>query len=213
MKLEHFFLGLSVALLLVTSALMVHYRTELYVERERARHSAAAPSVPTAAYPTTAPQLTQAPVTAPPVAVTTAPTFDPTEPISSESARLDEENLRLKRQLSSTGENTASGATPSVSDPAPAAPTPTQASIAAKPAIAKITRYLQTEGMAEINAGSSQGIKTGQVYAVRRGQYLVAPRLVIGETVETDAAAAMVDVAKLSAGESLKEGDEVIQWE
>jgi hypothetical protein len=51
------------------------------------------------------------------------------------------------------------------------------------------------------------------MYAVRRGHFIVAKQIEIGETVEENEAIAGVNASSLPTGETLKVGDEVIKWE
>ena len=63
------------------------------------------------------------------------------------------------------------------------------------------------------DAGTARGLKSGQTYAVRRGHFIVAKQIEIGETVEENESIAGVNASSLPTGETIKPGDEVIKWE
>ena len=63
------------------------------------------------------------------------------------------------------------------------------------------------------DAGTARGLKTGQTYAVRRGHFIVAKKVEVGETVEESQAILGVNASSLPPGETLRPGDEVIKWE
>ncbi len=212
MKLEHLFLGVCLLLLAATGLMAVHYRTELLVERERAAHQAA-PS-------TVAPATPASPVAVqPPAAPAATPATSSTAAaIDREAARVDAENRQLREKLASeerkmidakVDQIKAAGTANAPEEPK----TDLQVKIKEAPAIARIKTYLANEGIATLDAGSERGLKTDQVYAVRRGHFIVAKKITIGETVEPAESAAIVDPNSLQPGQELKPGDEVIKWD
>ena len=210
MKLEHLFLGICLLLLAATGLMAVHYRTELLVERERTAHLAG-PS-------TVAPAVTPAPAPAPAAVPATAPVAAPTASLDREAARVDAENRQLREKLASEERKMldakveqikAAGAGTVVEEPK----SDLQVKIKEAPAIAKIKAYLSNESIATLDAGTDRGLKTDQVYAVRRGHFIVAKKITIGETVEASECAAIVDPNSLQPGQELKPGDEVIKWD
>jgi len=214
MKVEHLFLGVCLLLLAATGLLAVHYRTELLVERERAKQAGLPSPVANAS-------TAKAPVTAPPVA-TAPPTINPTGVLDRATERADAQKRNLVEQLK-IAENEKAMLGPKVKPfennvtsglPPDSAPlTPQQLKIREAPAIAKIKDYKPDHGIVVLDHGADRGLKTDQVYAIRRGHYVVARRLVIGETVEANECAAIIDAASLQPGEVLRTGDEVIKWE
>jgi hypothetical protein len=209
MKLEHLFLGICVLLLAATGLLAVHYRTELKVERERAKALSQPSAIPQAS---SIAARQDAPV----------PRSSTGSALERESAQADTQKQQLIAQLKiaerekellsdkvkQIQENAQSGL------PADAPPlTPQQIKIKEAPAIAKIKSYKADHGIAVLDHGTDRGLKTDQVYAVRRGAYVVARKLVIGEMVDANEAAAVVESGALQPGEVLKPGDEVIKWE
>lgn len=215
MKLEHFFFGLFALLWAATGMLAMHYRGELMYERRLGELSRQAPAIP---------QVAPAAQSTPPAAAVPAP--DPAA-----AARLalqqqleqaeNEKNLLStqvqKLQASKEPDPAGTTATPSVVE-TPAAPeasalTDVQRKIKEAPAIATIQRYLPDQGFAVLDAGTARGLKSGQMYAVRRGHFIVAKQIEIGETVEENEAIAGVNASSLPTGETIKPGDEVIKWE
>lgn len=201
MKLEHFFFGLFALLLAATGMLAMHYRGELMYERrlnDLARKAPAIPQIPAAA-PAPAP---------PPVAPVVDQAAIERAAIQRQLEQAETEKSLLSTQVKKMQENQEAGL------PADAPElTATQHKIKEAPAIGKIQQYLPDQGFAVIDAGSARGLKTGQTYAVRRGHFIVAKKIEIGETVEESQAIAGVNASSLQPGETLKPGDEVIKWE
>lgn len=207
MKLEHFFFGLFALLLAFTGMLAMHYRGELQMERRLHELSRQAPAVPQAAVP----------------AVPAAPSANGVveQPATALSA-AEEEKARLQRQLE-LAENEKQMLSDKVKKmetnekaglPADAPDLSAfQIKIKEAPAISRVKEYVSDQGIAVLDSGSARGLKTGQVYAVRRGHFIVAKKIEIGETVEENECAALVDSSALQPGEVLKPGDEIIQWE
>lgn len=92
---------------------------------------------------------------------------------------------------------------------APAALTALQKQVLGMPAIAKVTVAELKLGFVEINAGKNKQLAKGQKYDVRRGNGVVG-RVVIGESVEQDAALADIDPSVTIPGVSIEAGDELI---
>jgi hypothetical protein len=195
--------------------LAMHYRGELMYERRLGELSRQAPAIP---------QVAPAAQAAPPAVAVPAP--DPAaaarlalqqqlEQAENEKNLLSTQVQKLQaNQEPSPAETTA---TPSTVE-TPAAPeasalTDMQRKIKEAPAIATIQRYLPDQGFAVLDAGTARGLKSGQMYAVRRGHFIVAKQIEIGETVEENEAIAGVNASSLPTGETLKPGDEVIKWE
>lgn len=206
MKLEHFFFGLFALLLAATGMLAMHYRGELMYERRLSDLARQAPAIP----PSPAP-----------AAATPAPAPAVPDPATAERAALQrqlEQAENEKNLLSSQVKEMQSGQTaapgPGEADlTASVGLTPTQLKIKEAPAIAKIQQYLPDQGFAVLDAGSARGLKPGQTFAVRRGHFIVASKIEIGETVEESEAIAGVNASSLQPGETLKPGDEVIKWD
>lgn len=219
MKLEYFFFALFGLLLAATGMLAMHYRGELMAERRINALTRQAPAVPAASLATPA---------APPAAA--APAVD--------QAALDraalqrqleqaetEKNLLASRveamtapeaggtQASVGGASADAAGAGAATEPAGAGLSDSQRRIQEAPAIATVQQYLPDQGFAVIDAGSARGLKTGQVYAVRRGPYIIAKKVEVGETVEESQAVIGVNASALQPGESLKPGDEVIKWD
>jgi hypothetical protein len=208
MKLEYFFFALFGLLLAATGMLAMHYRGELMAERrinELQRLPSAVPQSPAAA----------------PLPATPAAAID--------QAAIDRANLQRQleqaeneKNLLTSRVNTLESADPSAPT-SPDAPVPeaaesgelttTQKRIKEAPSIAKIQQYLPDQGFAVIDAGTARGLKTGQTYAVRRGHFIVAKKVEVGETVEESQAILGVNASSLPPGETLRPGDEVIKWE
>lgn len=215
MKLEHFFFGLFALLWAATGMLAMHYRGELMYERRLGELSRQAPAIP---------QVAPAAQATPPAAAVPAP--DPAA-----AARLalqqqleqaeNEKNLlstQVQKLQASQEPGPAGTASTTSTVETPAAPeasvlTDMQRKIKEAPAIATIQRYLPDQGFAVLDAGTARGLKSGQLYAVRRGHFIVAKQIEIGETVEENEAIAGVNASSLPTGETIKPGDEVIKWE
>lgn len=214
MKLEYFFFALFGLLLAATGMLAMHYRGELMAERRINELTRQAPAVPAASLAAPA---------APPAAA--APAVD--------QAALDRAALQRQLEQAETEKNLlasrveamtapeaggaqasadAAGAGAAV-EPAGAGLSDSQRRIQEAPAIATVQQYLPDQGFAVIDAGSARGLKTGQVYAVRRGPYIIAKKVEVGETVEESQSVIGVNASALQPGESLKPGDEVIKWD
>jgi hypothetical protein len=211
MKLEHLFLGICILLLAATGLLALHYRTELKVERERARVLSQPSAISNAT----------APLAGPGTAVSRSNAGSPSS-LEREAAQADSQKKNLIEQLriAEREKEMLGGKVKRIQDnaqsglPPDAAPlTQQQIKIKEAPAIAKIKSYKADHGIAVLDHGTDRGLKTDQVYAVRRGPYVVARKLVIGESVDANEAAAIVESGSLQPGEVLKAGDEVIKWE
>lgn len=211
MKLENFFFALFGLLLAATGMLAMHYRGELMAERRIAELSRQAPAIPRG------PVATQPPVDASPAS----------DPAAADRAALQrqldqaetEKNLlasKVKR-MADGNDSPVVAAAPTESDSPAAAGTEeltaNQLRIKEAPPIAKIQQYLPDQGFAVIDAGSARGLKTGQTYAVRRGHFIIAKKVEVGETVEESQSVVGVNASSLQPGETLKPGDEVIKWE
>jgi len=198
MKLEHFFFGLFALLLAATGMLAMHYRGELMYERrlnEMARQAPAIPRSPTPITPAApAPVVDQA-------ALEHAALQQQLQQAETENSLL---SSRVK-EMQGNGESDVPADEEEL--------TATQIRIKEAPSIAKIQQYLPDQGFAVIDAGSARGLKTGQVYAVRRGHFIVAKKVEVGETVEESQAILGVNASALQPGETLKPGDEIIKWE
>jgi hypothetical protein len=215
MKLEHFFFGLFALLWAATGMLAMHYRGELMYERRLGELSRQAPAIPQVAPAAQAtPPATAVPAPDPAAAARLA-LQQQLEQAENEKNLLSTQVQKLQaNQEPSPAETTA---TPSTVE-TPAAPeasalTDMQRKIKEAPAIATIQRYLPDQGFAVLDAGTARGLKSGQMYAVRRGHFIVAKQIEIGETVEENEAIAGVNASSLPTGETLKPGDEVIKWE
>ena len=215
MKLEHFFFGLFALLWAATGMLAMHYRGELMYERRLGELSRQAPAIPQVAPAAQAtPPATAVPAPDPAAAARLA-LQQQLEQAENEKNLLSTQVQKLQaNQEPSPAETTA---TPSTVE-TPAAPEATaltdmQRKIKEAPAIATIQRYLPDQGFAVLDAGTARGLKSGQMYAVRRGHFIVAKQIEIGETVEENEAIAGVNASSLPTGETLKVGDEVIKWE
>jgi hypothetical protein len=215
MKLEHFFFGLFALLWAATGMLAMHYRGELMYERRLGELSRQAPAIP---------QVAPAAQAAPPAAAVPAP--DPAAAARLALQQQLEQAENEKNLLSTQVQKLQANQEPSPAETAaapstvetPAAPEATaltdmQRKIKEAPAIATIQRYLPDQGFAVLDAGTARGLKSGQMYAVRRGHFIVAKQIEIGETVEENEAIAGVNASSLPTGETLKVGDEVIKWE
>ncbi|MGI8605418.1 MAG: hypothetical protein ACR2OZ_20785 [Verrucomicrobiales bacterium] len=204
MKLEHLFLGVCLLLLAVTALLAVHYRTELAIEKERSRLATGPSAVPQSV-----------------AKLSPANSAGPANAIDSASLKADADKHRLIEQLkiSEQEKGVLSSKAKEIQNslttvaPANAPLTEQQIKIKEAPAIAKVKTYKADHGIAVLDHGTDRGLKTDQVYAVRRGHYVVARKLIIGETVEANECAAIVDAGTLQPGEVLRPGDEVIKWE
>ena len=215
MKLEHFFFGLFALLWAATGMLAMHYRGELMYERRLGELSRQAPAIP---------QVAPAAQPTPPAAA--VPTPDPAAAarlaLQQQLEQAENEKNLLSTQVQKLQANQEPGpagttATTSTVE-TPAAPeasalTDMQRKIKDAPAIATIQRYLPDQGFAVLDAGTARGLKSGQTYAVRRGHFIVAKQIEIGETVEENEAIAGVNASSLPTGETIKPGDEVIKWE
>jgi len=197
MKLEYFFFGMFGLHLAATGMLAMHYRGELMYERRL--NEIARP----------APALRQAPMAAAtPAAV---PAVD--------QAALDRAALQRQLEqaesehslLSSTVKKMQGNEEAGLPPETPEELTATQIRIKEAPSIAKVQQYLPDQGFAVIDAGSARGLKTGQVYAVRRGHFIVAKQAEVGETVEENQAILGLNASTLQPGETLKPGDNVIK--
>jgi hypothetical protein len=195
--------------------LAMHYRGELMYERRLGELSRQAPAIPQVAPAAQAtPPATAVPAPDPAAAARLA-LQQQLEQAENEKNLLSTQVQKLQaNQEPSPAETTA---TPSTVE-TPAAPeasalTDMQRKIKEAPAIATIQRYLPDQGFAVLDAGTARGLKSGQMYAVRRGHFIVAKQIEIGETVEENEAIAGVNASSLPTGETLKPGDEVIKWE
>jgi hypothetical protein len=211
MKLEYFFFALFGLLLAATGMLAMHYRGELMAERRINELTRQAPAIPAASL---------AAPSAPPAAVDQAALDRASLQRQLEQAETEKNLLASRVEAMAASEDggprpSADPAGPAAAAPAPAGAelTAAQQRIQAVPAIAKVQQYLPDQGFAVIDAGSARGLKTGQVYAVRRGPYIIAKQVEVGETVEESQAVIGVNASALQPGESLKPGDEVIKWE
>ena len=215
MKLEHFFFGLFALLWAATGMLAMHYRGELMYERRLGELSRQAPAIP---------QVAPAAQATPPATAVPAP--DPAAAARLALQQQLEQAENEKNLLSTQVQKLQANQEPSPAETAaapstvetPAAPEATaltdmQRKIKEAPAIATIQRYLPDQGFAVLDAGTARGLKSGQMYAVRRGHFIVAKQIEIGETVEENEAIAGVNASSLPTGETLKVGDEVIKWE
>lgn len=188
MKLEYFFFGIFALLLAATGMLAMHYRGELQYERRLNEIRNQAPAVPAAP-----------PASAPAALETAAPAANAALQRELEKAQTEQEALAAQARK--------------VKNEVKPADTNTQLRIQEAPVVARITDYVADQGIAALDQGSNQNLKTGQVYAVRRGKFLVAQKLTIGELVEATECAAVVDASTLQPGEVLRPGDEVIKWD
>ena len=208
MKLEYFFFALFSLLLAATGMLAMHYRGELMAERRVNELARQAPAIPRAA-------PAPAPVPAAPVdqaALDRAALQRQLDQAESEKSLLANKVKTMEDGKASAAEAAAGPESPDA--PAAAAElTATQLRIKEAPPIAKIQQYLPDQGFAVIDAGSARGLKTGQTYAVRRGHFIVAKKVEVGETVEESQSVVGVNASSLQPGETLKVGDEVIKWE
>lgn len=215
MKLEHFFFGLFALLWAATGMLAMHYRGELMYERRLGELSRQAPAIPQVA-PAAQPTPPAAAVPAPdPAAAARLALQQQLEQAENEKNLLSTQVQKL--QANQEPDPAGTTATPSIVE-TPAAPeasalTDVQRKIKEAPAIATIQRYLPDQGFAVLDAGTARGLKSGQMYAVRRGHFIVAKQIEIGETVEENEAIAGVNASSLPTGETIKPGDEVIKWE
>lgn len=203
MKLEYFFFGLFALLLAATGMLAMHYRGELMAERRVSELARQAPAIPRT--------IAVAPAAAPVPAVDQAALDRAALESQLEQAEAEKNLLSSKMRKLENAEETGLPQSPVVSGTPEL--TATQLRIKEAPSIATIQQYLPDQGFAVIDAGSARGLKTGQTYAVRRGHFLVAKKIEIGETVEESQAVAGVNASSLQPGETLKPGDEVIKWE
>ncbi|MFN0129418.1 MAG: hypothetical protein ACKV19_22360 [Verrucomicrobiales bacterium] len=205
MKLEYFFFGLFALLLAATGMLAMHYRGEMIYERRLNALARQAPAIPHV--PAAAPVLhSSAPAPAPAAAVDQA-TLDRAA-LQRQLEQAETENSLLSSTVKKMQNSPESGLPPDA-----AVLTATQVRIKEAPSIAKVQEYHPDQGFAVIDAGSARGLKTGQVYAVRRGHFIVAQKVEVGETVEESQAILAVNASALQPGETLKPGDEVIKWE
>ena len=214
MKLEYFFFALFALLLAATGMLAMHYRGELMYYRRVSEQARQAPAIPQAP---AAPASTGA--------VDTAAAERAALQRQLEQAETEKNLLASKVRTIESGKTggTEPAAAPEAAEVPPvvvaAEPsepselTSTQKRIKEAPAIAKVQQYLPDQGFAVIDAGSARGLKTGQVYAIRRGPYIIAKKAEVGETVEESQAILGVNASALQPGETLKVGDEVIKWE
>lgn len=210
MKLEYFFFALFSLLLAATGMLAMHYRGELMAERRVNELARQAPAIPRAA---AAPAAAPAPVAAvDQAALDRAALQRQLDQAESEKSLLANKVKTMEDSRASSTE--AAPGTESLDAPLAATElTATQLRIKEAPPIAKIQQYLPDQGFAVIDAGSARGLKTGQTYAVRRGHFIVAKKVEVGETVEESQSVVGVNASSLQPGETLKVGDEVIKWE
>ena len=218
MKLEYFFFALFGLLLAATGMLAMHYRGELMAERRINELTRQAPAVPAAslaapaAPPTAAPAVDQA-------ALDRAALQRQLEQAETEKNLLASRVEAMTApeaggaQASAGGAGADAAGAGAAAEPAGAGLSDSQRRIQEAPAIATVQQYLPDQGFAVIDAGSARGLKTGQVYAVRRGPYIIAKKVEVGETVEESQAVIGVNASALQPGESLKPGDEVIKWD
>lgn len=210
MKLEYFFFALFALLLAATGMLAMHYRGELMYYRRVSEQARQAPAIPQA------PVVPAAAASADPAVAERAALQRQLEQAESEKNLLANQ-MRTMESGKSAGEAVAGTEAPAAvvaAEPVePSELTASQLRIKEAPAIAKVQQYLPDQGFAVIDAGSARGLKTGQVYAVRRGHYIVAKKVEVGETVEESQAILGVNSSALQPGETLKAGDEVIKWE
>lgn len=207
MKLEYFFFALFGLLLAATGMLAMHYRGELMAERRINELSRQAPAIPQASLAApAAPAVDQA-------ALDRAALQRQLEQAETEKNLL-ASKVKSMEAPAASGAETATPAPSEVAAPAVEAElTATQLRIKEAPSIAKVQQYLPDQGFAVIDAGSARGLKTGQTYAVRRGHFIIAKKVEVGETVEESQAVVGVNASALQPGETLKPGDEVIKWE
>ncbi len=198
MKLEYFFFGLFALLLAATGMLAMHYRGELMYERRLNEVARQAPLIPSSAAPAVSPA---------PAPVVDQAALDRAA-LQRELEQAESENSLLSSQVRRMETNPETGL------PAEAADlTATQVRIKEAPSIATVQQYLPDQGFAVIDAGTARGLKTGQIYAVRRGHFIIAQRVEVGETIEENQAILGVNASALQPGETLKPGDEIIKWE
>ena len=205
MKLEHLFLGVCALLLATTGLLAVHYRTELLLERQKNEMAQKPPPIPKSSDGIKAVGTL---VEAPAAVVAAATTGAEQAKLQRQLQIAEEEKNLLTAKVKTMQDNKQAGL------PADAAPlTEMQIKIKEAPAIATVKEYVADQGILVLDHGADRGLKTKQVYAVRRGAYIVASRIEIGETVDANECAALVSSSALQPGEVLKKGDEVIKWE
>jgi len=210
MKLEYFFFALFALLLAATGMLAMHYRGVLMYYRRVSEQARQAPAIPQAA-----------------VVPAASPAVDPEVAQRAalqqqlDQAETEKNLLATKVRTMESGKSGGEGLAVPEAPAAVVAAEPLETSeltasqlrIKEAPAIAKVQQYLPDQGFAVIDAGSARGLKTGQVYAVRRGHYIIAKQVEVGETVEESQAILGVNASALQPGETLKAGDEVIKWE
>lgn len=195
--------------------LAMHYRGELMYERRLGELSRQAPAIP---------QVAPAAQPTPPAAAVPAPDLAAAARLALQQQLEQAENEKnllstQVQKLQANQEPSPAGTTATTSTvETPAAPeastlTDMQRKIKEAPAIATIQRYLPDQGFAVLDAGTARGLKSGQMYAVRRGHFIVAKQIEIGETVEENESIAGVNASSLPTGETIKPGDEVIKWE
>jgi hypothetical protein len=215
MKLEHFFFGLFALLWAATGMLAMHYRGELMYERrlgELSRQAPAIPQVAPAAQPTPPAAAVQAPD---PAAAARLALQQQLEQAENEKNLLSTQvqKLQANQEPSPAGTTATTSTVETPAAPEASTLTDMQRKIKEAPAIATIQRYLPDQGFAVLDAGTARGLKSGQMYAVRRGHFIVAKQIEIGETVEENESIAGVNASSLPTGETIKPGDEVIKWE
>lgn len=215
MKLEHFFFGLFALLWAATGMLAMHYRGELMYERRLGELSRQAPTIPQVA-PAAQPTPPAAAVPAPdPAAAARLALQQQLEQAENEKNLLSTQvqKLQANQEASPAGTTATTSTVETPAAPEASALTDMQRKIKEAPAIATIQRYLPDQGFAVLDAGTARGLKSGQMYAVRRGHFIVAKQIEIGETVEENESIAGVNASSLPTGETIKPGDEVIKWE
>ena len=215
MKLEHFFFGLFALLWAATGMLAMHYRGELMYERRLGELSRQAPAIPQVA-PAAQPTPPAAAVPAPdPAAAARLALQQQLEQAENEKNLLSTQvqKLQANQEAGPAGTTATTSTVETPAAPEASALTDMQRKIKEAPAIATIRRYLPDQGFAVLDAGTARGLKSGQTYAVRRGHFIVAKQIEIGETVEENESIAGVNASSLPTGETIKPGDEVIKWE
>ena len=195
--------------------LAMHYRGELMYERRLGELSRQAPAIPQVA-PAAQPTPPAAAVPAPdPAAAARLALQQQLEQAENEKNLLSTQvqKLQANQEPSPAGTTATTSTVESPAAPEASTLTDMQRKIKEAPAIATIQRYLPDQGFAVLDAGTARGLKSGQMYAVRRGHFIVAKQIEIGETVEENESIAGVNASSLPTGETIKPGDEVIKWE
>jgi hypothetical protein len=90
--------------------------------------------------------------------------------------------------------------------------TTVQRRIAAAPAIARVKQYAVKEGMLVLDRGTNVGLKTGDIFSLRRKAASIG-RVRISDTIMTDECVADVLPNSMPPGMLPEAGDEVIQFD